>query len=356
MIDIGEPPRRRTLEALLRLISPGPAPVTAGADVDWTAVTQLALHSHVAPMLWHRLKGDSLLGSVPPAMAEQLRSNYVQNARRNRLLKAEIAAVARRLNAAGHVPLLLKGGAYIFDPPGGNGALRYLHDLDFLAADAAACQRILLDGGFAELGRVARPRAERSYHHWPALVDPSTGLEVEVHKRPFITADAAMTALFLDEGVPVEHDGARLMLPSRACRIVGNVVHAQISDRGFGTAWFNPRYLLEFAEYAVAWTDRDWALAEAALLGNRIAYGSFRHLAQTLMGVSVPSSMPIRWIDTVQHARIRRHDIFRPRRGLLGFLVGRVGLTKDRLRRRYGRFVGWHSVPRDLMNTAPARP
>jgi hypothetical protein len=339
-------PARRTLQVLLRLIAPGPPQAPGTGELDWLGLDRLARESHVTSALWLRLRNDALLEQVPPALADGLRAAHAENVRRNRLLKAQILETARRLNQAGQVPLLLKGAAYLFDPPLGNAALRYLHDLDLLAADSGACQRALLAAGFRDLGKIARPRAEARYHHWPALVDPASGLEVEVHKRPFITADAAMTRLHLAEAVPREMEGARLLLPSRACRIAGMVIHAQVSDRGFGRAWFNPRYLREFAEYALAWPAEDWRRAEATAAGNRVAFGNFRHLAEQLMGARPPLARPTRRIDRLQLARIRRHDDFAPRDGLAGRALAKLGLLKDRARRRWGDWVGWRSVPR----------
>ena len=349
---LGGAPLRRTLEVLLRLIAPGPRQAVAPAEIDWPAVDHLARHSHVTAALWLRLRDDPLLPTLPPTLAEGLRQAYGESVRRNRLLKAQILEVARRLNAAGQVPVLLKGAAYLFDPPSGNSALRYLHDLDLLAADSAACQQALLAAGCRDLGRVARPRAEASYHHWPALVDPASGLEIEVHKRPFVTADRAMTRLFLTDTAGIEIEGARLLLPSRACRIACNVIHAQVADRGFGAAWFNPRYLLEFAEYAVAWPAADWALAAETLAGNRVAFGNFRHLAEALMGVRPPLARPTRMLDRLQLLRIRRHERFLPRDGLFGQAVGKIGLLKDRARRRWGHRIGWQSVSRRRLDEA----
>jgi len=343
---MSDAPTRRTLEILLRLIAPGPPQPPGAAAPDWAALDRLARESHVTSALWLRLRDDPLLEQMPAAMADGLRVAHAENVRRNRLLKAQILQVARRLNAAGQVPVLLKGAAYLFDPPLGNAALRYLHDLDLLAADSGACQGALLAAGFVELGKIARPRAEVRYHHWPALVEPASGLEVEVHKRPFITADQAMTRLHLAEAVPLEQEGARLLLPSRACRIAGMVIHAQVSDRGFGRAWFNPRYLREFAEYALAWPAEDWRRAEATAAGNRVAFGNFRHLAEALMQARPPLASRTRRIDRLQLARIRRHHDFAPRDRLPGRALAKLGLLKDRARRRWGHWIGWQSVPR----------
>lgn len=343
----GEAPLRRTVEQLLRLVAPGPA-APPPPDLDWAALDHLARHAHLTAALWLRLRADPLLASVPPALAEGLRQSHAEAVRRARLLRAAILSVARLLNAAGQTPLLLKGAAYLFDPPLGNAALRYLHDLDCLGADSAACQQALLRAGLREVGKVARPRPEASYHHWPALCDPASGLEVEVHKRPFVTADAAMTDLFLADAVPLEAEGVRLLLPSRACRIAGLVIHSQVADRGFGGAWVNPRYLREFAEYAVAWPGADWRRAAAVAAGNGICFGNFRHLAESLTGVRVPLERPPRAIDRLQLARIRRAETYAPRRGLAAQALGKVGLLKDRARRRWGRWLGWRSVPRHL--------
>lgn len=345
-------PARRTLELLLRLIAPGrPLPV-APEPADWPAIDLLARQSHVMVALWQRLRDDPLLATLPPALAEGLRQSHGEQVRRNRLMKERILEVARLLNRAGQAPLLLKGGAYLFDPPLGQAARRYLHDLDVLGEDSGACQRALLEAGFREVGKIERPRAEAAYHHWPALSDPRNGLEVEVHKRPFITADKAMTRLFIAEAVPQEVEGARLLLPSHACRIAANVIHSQVSDRGFGAAWFNPRYLLEFAETAVAWPAEDWRAAAELLRGNRICFGSFLHLAERLMAVRPPLNCRPGLLQRLQLARIRRHADYAPRRGLFGQALGKVGLLKDRARRRYGHWIGWQSVPRRRLAAA----
>ncbi|MBB5755148.1 nucleotidyltransferase family protein [Prosthecomicrobium pneumaticum] len=340
----GHYPERRTVETLLRLVSPaGPRPDLAA--VDWHPVVRLARHAHVAASLWARLRVDPDFAAVPEAAADDLRAAYRDNARRNRLMVPAFLDLARRLNAEGIVPVLLKGGGQLFDPPSGDPDRRYLHDFDLLVAGPEPVYDRLLASGLA-VAETAPPRGrpERMFHSWPDFVDRESGVIVDVHRRPFRYADAAMTAIFLDEAIPFERDGARFALPSRACRIAGNVLHAQIADRGFSQAWFDPRYLLELAECAVAWRAADWRDADILLASHRIAFRNFIHLAQMLMGVAVPLPPPRRRVDQIELERILRHDDFAPRHGLLAWTMMKAIGLKARARQAVGPSIGWRSV------------
>ncbi|MEO1160391.1 MAG: nucleotidyltransferase family protein [Pseudomonadota bacterium] len=345
---MNQDPSTRSLEVLMRLITPGSGHGVSATEIDWEEIDHLARHSHVTVALWMRLRNDPLLEKMPASMVIDLRRTFHESVRRNRLLKSQFTSVAKCLNRNGQTPVMLKGAAYLFDPPAANIGRRYMHDLDFMAADAEACHRSLKEAGFEQIEEAT----SSTHHHLAGLTDRMTGLEVEVHRRPFKTADAAMRQLFLTEAVHLEAAGASMMLPSRACRIVSNVIHAQLSDNSFAKGLFNPRYLLEFAEYALAWPKADWELAEAAMRGNNLAYGNFRYLVRELMGIQPPVHRKMRRLDGVHLSRIRRRKRVSPRTGIWYQALGRLFVLKDFVRRRVGRWFGWRSVSRARLKLA----
>lgn len=344
-------PSTQSLEVLMQLISPGRRYQVPPSLVDWNEIDHLARHSHVTAALWQRLRNDPLLATMPPHMVIDLRRTFHEGVRRNWLLKSQFADIVRMLNQQGQVPMLLKGAAYLFDPPSGDISRRYLHDLDLFANDPDACQEAMLRSGFEQHEKYV----PGWHHHLPALVEPRTGLEVEVHRRPFQTADDAMTELFTACAEHHYKDGVCFQLPSRACRIVMNVVHAQVSDKSFAFGLFNPRYLLEFAEFALAWPSDDWVFAEAMLKGNDIVYGNYRHLVSELMGIEPPVRRVPRRIDRLHVARVRRRQlVLEKRKWWQGALSWPLRL-KDLARRSAGKWIGWRSVPSDLLDNARRR-
>ena len=336
----------------MRLIAPGSSHGVLATEVDWEEVDHLARHSHVTVALWMRLRNDPLLEKMPANMVVDLRRTFHESVRRNWLLKSHFANVALCLNRSGQIPVMLKGAAYLFDPPSANIANRYMHDLDLMSANAEACHNCLMEAGFEQIEEAT----SSTHHHLAGLADRVSGLEVEVHRRPFKTADAAMRELFLTEAVHLETAGAKMMLPSRACRIVSNVIHAQLSDNSFAKGLFNPRYLLEFAEYARAWSKADWELAEAAMRGNNLAYGNFRYLVGELMGIQPPIRRKMRRVDSLHLSRVRRRKRVLPKTGIWYQALGRMFVVKDFVRRRIGKWFGWQSVSRARLKLAGDRP
>jgi len=336
----------------MRLIAPGSSHGVLVTEIDWEEIDHLARHSHVTVALWMRLRNDPLLEKMPDNMVIDLRRTFHESVRRNWLLKSQFTNITMCLNRSGLTPVMLKGAAYLFDAPTANIASRYMHDLDFMAADAEACHSCLVNAGFEQFEKAT----SSSHHHLAGLKDKISGLEVEVHRRPFKTADAAMRELFLTEAVHLETKNASMMLPSRACRIVSNVIHAQLSDNSFAKGLFNPRYLLEFAEYAQAWPKADWELAEAAMRGNNLAYGNFRYLVRELMGIQPPVYRKMRRVDSVQMSRARRRERVTPRTGIWYQALGRLFVLKDFARRHVGRWFGWQSISRARLKLTGDRP
>jgi hypothetical protein len=89
----------------------------------------LARYWHVAASLWLRLRDCPAL---PAVVGDQLRAEYWRNTQANGRLRTAATEMAVILNAHGVMPMLLKGGCQLFDPPAGHAGTRFMVDLDLL--------------------------------------------------------------------------------------------------------------------------------------------------------------------------------------------------------------------------------
>ena len=108
----------------------------------------------------------------------------------------------------------------------------------------------------------------------------------------------------------MEVNGTRLRIPADWTRIVQNVEHAQISNDSWSHAYFNPRYLLEFAHFCEQMPEAAFRRAFAELRHIRLATGSWIYLCEAYLGVSPPVRPPVRALDRLQAARIKRAKNF----------------------------------------------
>lgn len=175
---------------------------------------------------------------VPAIVRDQLRTEYWRNVQANAQLRAAASELFAALNARGIVPMLLKGGCQLFDPPGGNAGTRFMVDLDLLAPPG---QDGISFDTVCQLGFVpAEDRDnDRSPHHWPKLSRPvdgsDNGLAVEIHKTPWLQGGTAEAELFFAASIPLKSTAGNARLPCTAHRLVHNAVHALGTHRVLGS-------------------------------------------------------------------------------------------------------------------------
>lgn len=312
-------------------------PACLPAASDWPDLEKLARFWHVAPTLWLALRNDPGLRDQPPDRIERLRSGYLENVLRNRHLRADVARISARLNSGGFVPLLLKGAAFLFARYGMDPGERYMHDFDLMVEPDrdARCFQFLRDNGF-ELAPDGSRYFDEERHQWPTLLDPESGLEVELHRRPFQFASRETTAAYHHEALAIEADGARMRLPAPHHRIIHNLLHAQIANDSLSHAYFNPGYLLEFAYFCVRLPPDVWLRAFDDLKHHSIAARSWIHLCRTYLSVSPPVGPEVRAVDRLQAFRIARRSTFGQAASSPVDAAIRL-LTHARLRLRRGR-------------------
>ncbi len=173
-------------------------------------VENLVVRHRLGPYLHHRLVGSPLLAALPAPTVARIEST----ARRQEVIAARclegLSRLGPRFEAAGRLPILIKGPALAIGLYGGIAARGYW-DLDLLvrAEDRAATCRLLERGGFHRLS--ASPLGERLNAHYHHAFDYVGG----DHKLDLHWSLSRLPGLRLDEpglfarAVPIELAGRR---------------------------------------------------------------------------------------------------------------------------------------------------
>ena len=100
--------------------------------VSWDAVAVLANRSNLAPALRAGLRSRRLWPYAPVELRAYLDEIYRFNEARNKHLLQDLVEVVRLLNAAGIVPMPLKGAATLATGFFADPAVRFMWDMDVL--------------------------------------------------------------------------------------------------------------------------------------------------------------------------------------------------------------------------------
>ena len=149
-------------EELERLIS--------DRGVDWDLVLRMGSQEFVLPLLFWNLKRKNLLELVPEDVRDCLEGTYELNELRNRELKAQIADLARVLNAVGIDPVLLKGSGLLCADIYDDIRLRMMNDVDVLVPEDRldACLVAMKARGYREYSQ--SDTFDPQSHHYLELV------------------------------------------------------------------------------------------------------------------------------------------------------------------------------------------
>lgn len=292
----------RVVRAVAALLGPGavvPADPLSGVDPGaWIHVSRFW---HVAPRLWLTLRQST---GVPDKVREQLRTEYWRTVHASAGLRTAANDLIATLNGQGVVPMLLKGGCHLFDPPAGHTGTRVMVDLDVLVPPGQdrRCFDTLCGLGFVP----AEDWDTERFHHWPKLTRTGTGtdepLVVEIHKTPWLGGGSGENEAFFAASVPATNAAGNARLPCTAHRLLHNAVHMFEGQFEHYAVWqpgeiddaigcTNLRQLLDFVDlcwYRGDTCDWDWLLAEAERFGRRHDLAQWAFLARELCAAPVP--------------------------------------------------------------------
>lgn len=234
--------------------------VIGSGRLDWKIVIDLADAHLVTPALWVALRTRALAEELPSSAREYLWKIHLLNTLRNRRLKDQAIEVVHVLNSIGVEPVLLKGGASLFDNTFGDPSSRVMADLDILVprGQAERCWSVLLRNGYEPIGG----SYDYSCHHHLMPLSRSTDEgTIEIHREALPSSAAAImpSTLMWRCAQSVRASGVMFQLPDPTTRVLHNVLHAALINRGHARGDLSLRSLHELAlmqsEYE---TSIDW--------------------------------------------------------------------------------------------------
>lgn len=230
-------------------------------EAGWLEVVATANQHLLAPALHAALTRHGLIGMIPEEVDRYLGLLAELNQMRSTALRAEIREAVAALNAAGTMPLLLKGAAALMDPARPVDG-RIVGDIDLLvpAPDGQAACAALLRAGFDILE--SHPP---DYHTIADLEREGCLACIDLHRevlhtgfRPLLPGHG-----MLARARPVtEEDSPGYLLPAPRDRALHLILHAQLHDNGYflRRLCLRPAYELAVLADRVDWDDlKGWA-------------------------------------------------------------------------------------------------
>lgn len=248
--------RVATIRWLCRTVSPfaTTAEVMAGLPVDWRLVILAAGDHSLLPSLRSAFIRHGLEAHAPTEVSEALEAYFAFHRARNECLRAQMLQVTRALNAAGLVPIWLKGAVRLLDP-GWAQTTRSMGDLDFYIADPAD-QKTTLEV-LSTLGYRAQYKEEnwKVSHHFPPMIHKDWPVTLEVHRNivsnayELLLSDREALAAVVDLG----WEGSRAAHLASRHQAMHSLIQASLMSHPpmrYGQIRFNK--MLDFVELIVA--------------------------------------------------------------------------------------------------------
>lgn len=267
-------------------------------EADWRTLYQFSTAHLVTPILFAVLTSRGPLTGLPEPLRAALELIHQLNADRNARLRQILRDTTQILNAAGLIPIALKGAIALLPDGYPHAAARVLGDLDLAVPPAAIPTAIaaLCARGYTPPDLPAYVWAE--HHHAPPLMHPSGAGYVELH-RALLGGPVPPTALALEQVATAAQeltwDGVRLAVPSLAHRLIHNSLHHQVQDDVVRSDRRSLRSLLEFAQLRglPAARELDWPALLAGLDAARVGDAVRVDLLATqhLFGLPLPDGV-----------------------------------------------------------------
>jgi Uncharacterised nucleotidyltransferase len=261
--------------------------------LDWQRVLRLAESHSVTPLAYQTLR--QVPDSVPPAILDELRRRYENNARRNLRFAAELIRIldcleSHRIDAIPYKGPVLAEAIY------GDLALREFSDLDILvrAEHVLRAKEALKTLGFAPNLQLS-PDEERAYLRtgYEYSFDGPAGrnlLEIQWGVVPRFYAVDFTIERFFERASLAEFSGRKVKTLSSEDLLLSLCVHAAKH------AWIRLCWLRDIAA-VMELPQMKWGLVaeRAAALGVERIAGVSLTLAQRWLGANLPDPLGEKW-------------------------------------------------------------
>jgi hypothetical protein len=247
----------------------------------WSKLVERALAHHVAPLLFRRANTSNLLATAPAEIAEFLNVTDRLNGARNAALLEQTVEFAEALDRIGILPIVLKGGAFLFDEPLADENAVMLSDLDLLVQADQVEQAV---GGAISLGYTVSSAVPGG--HSVVLCHPERVASIDLHhdlgpQRHVLAAEEAMRR--------AEKAGAfsvRRLSPTD--RAIHNIYHAQIQNRNYRLAILSLHQLCNFGLLVGRYgSEIDWDIVSRRFdrCGYKSHFHAYLYSAERLLGI-----------------------------------------------------------------------
>ena len=261
--------------------------------MPWSDVIRLGEHHSVLPLVYRTLR--DLPPAIPPAIMDDLRTRYENNARRNLRFTAELFRILDCLEAH-DIPAIPYKGPALAETVYGDLALREFSDLDVLVhrTDVLRAKAALRELGYTPNIELS-PSQETAYFAtgYEYTFDGPAGrnlLEIQWGIVPrFYAVDISTEALF-DHAISSELNGRRVLGLAPEDQLLSLCVHAAKH------AWIRLCWLRDIAGIVDS-RNLDWDLIEqrARKLGIERMAGVGLMLARELLHAPLPDRIAKRW-------------------------------------------------------------
>lgn len=192
------------------------------------------------------------LGLAPdPAAHQTLAAATLLNADRNDTLLRQIEEVAAGLNAAGIVPMIIKGGCHLITGLWSDPGARFVGDIDLLLppGSGAAALAAMPEGCSAIEDDWHVPDLIAATKHLPAMHKPGWEAAVELHTAVVDLPYAALipTAGLFQRAREVRLGAASLLLPAPDDQALIAMLHGPIGHETYRAPALMPRDLVDLA-------------------------------------------------------------------------------------------------------------
>ena len=165
-----------------------PADPPALSPQQWSHLSRMAKEHRLGPLLHATLQGTQHLEVIPPYVQEAWSTAFRRSAMRALLAQSTLLKIAKTLGQANITYAALKGASlvwHVYSHP----ALRPMRDLDILVMPDRVMEayQALIAVGFERSASDLTPVTFALEHKkdLPGLLDPKTGIYVELHMRLF---------------------------------------------------------------------------------------------------------------------------------------------------------------------------
>ena len=297
----------------------------------WSQVVDFANSELLAPLLWVVLSEKGVAGDLPPEAADRLRRAHLLNRVRHERIRGELLAILRALNAAGIVPVLLKGAVDLFVNRYSDPAARILRDLDLLVLKPGHDRAVVT---LRQMGYRLKEREAAWVTYSSDLV--RAGAMAPVDLQWFISGQ---------RGVLSPEDAWRDSLVHHECgvefrtlsiehQLVHNLLHSELQDRGSDVGFVWLRQLLDFValcrlhEGAIEWSR---VIDSFARHGLRRVPVKRLYMAQRLLGLPMPQGLRPTLAARFHYARCLTQLRWRWSMGLAGMAAAGLSSLDGRL-------------------------